>query len=115
MKYNIYIEDYFGAKNELDISLTELHKVIEELTGAGFLKKQDQIFYLSKSTAFGFSIFTNNYKSDEISLWDYCVQNNLYGHCTTPPTGGIVISPKFLSLFGTDCTFDFVKNKLIAF
>lgn len=115
MNYNLYIEEYYGAGNKLIITSEEVEVIIESLSNSGFLKNSNEYYYLKGNIKFKFAIFSNNYKGSPDSLWNYCLEHNFYEDCTTPPTGGVVVTPKFLKLFGENCTSDFVKNKLMAF
>lgn len=116
MNYNVYQEHHLGATNHLDLSHSDVYSLLETINSSGFLKKEGHIYYISGRYNFVLSIFTNNYKADGINLWDYCVENSFYDYCQSPPIGGgIAITPRFLKLFGKECTYDFVKDKLAPF
>jgi len=113
MTYNIYKEHYYGATNFLNYNKFETGKLIENIS---FYNEHDVISYFQAGVYFRFVIFTNNYTNTEIALWDYCLKNNLYEYCQAPKEeGGIVITPKFLELFGEDCTYEIVKKNIMAF
>ena len=116
MNYNVYQEHHDGASNHLDLSHSDVNNLLETINISGFLKKEGHIFYASGNSLFGLSIFTNNYQPGKLNLWDYCVENGFYDYVQSTPIGGdIAITPKFLKLFGKECTYDFVKDKLAPF
>jgi hypothetical protein len=116
MNYNVYQEHDHGANNHLDLSHSDVHSLLDTLNTSGFLKKEGKIYYGSGNSIFALSIFTNNYQKGELNLWDYCVEKGFYDYCPSPAIGGdIVITPRFLKLFGKECTYDFVKDKLAPF
>lgn len=118
MRYNVYEEDFFGARNYLNLSEQEINKLIDDLS---FLHIESSFYYIVSAALgkaqFQFAIFTNTFNENEIKLWDYCKKNDLYEYYPTVPfgNGGISITPKFLKLFGEECTYEFVKNKILPF
>lgn len=113
MKYNVYIENIVAAVNYLNINDSKVRELITGINASGFLLKNMRFFYIAGGYNFNISIYTNTYQSEIITLWDYCMENNLYDYCQSPPIGGgVVISPKFLKMFGEDCTSTFIDNLL---
>lgn len=116
MNYNVYREHCDGADNHLDLSHADVDSLLDTLNTSGFLKKEGKVYYNSGNSVFAISIFTNNYQKGELDIWDYCVENGFFDYCQSTPIGGdIVITPRFLKLFGKECTYEFVKDKLAPY